>query len=373
MTPTPNTPPPPHLLRALRTFYQWRRPILWATAAGTLLAVVISLLLPVYYAATTTFLALNPSQNTVDVVFGESSDRIYVYGSGDDLDRLVAIAESDQVINYMVDRFDLYGVYGIDSAETKAPLKVRREFLDNYEIIKTDQDLIEMTVLDGDPEQAAAMARAARERTNDVAITVAKATQARLADNLRVEQGSRIITLDSINSRLERLRFSSGIYNTEAQGEALSMQSSEIQTDIATTRARLAAYENNRRLRGARDSVAKLRIELQTLQSTRIALDSQLVQLNENIGPIDNLTEERMRTNVSLAYDRVRLKQYETLLATDMRALEVMEEAAVPVAKAKPIRSLIVLGGLVFSFVAAIIGVLVIEAARKYDWQSVTR
>ncbi|MEL7160858.1 MAG: hypothetical protein AAFN92_08870 [Bacteroidota bacterium] len=367
-----STAPPPHLLGVLRSLWQWRLPILGLTVAGTLLAVVISLLLPEYFTGRTSFLAISPDQISIDGVFGNTNNRVQFYGSGDDIDRLLSVAESDELVDFMVDSFDLYTVYDIDPTKPKAPVYVRSEFIGNYEVTKTARDAIELEVLDQDPERAAAMARAAREKTNDIILSLIRGTQGRTAAGLRKEITRREAALTEINKRIGKLREDSGVYNTEAQSEALATLSTSLENQLASTQAKIDAYRR-RGGRGARDSIAKYEIRLSGLESSRIVLDSQLVRLNDNLGPIDNLEEERLRLNNALSYDRIRLKQFESVLSSEQRALEVVEEAKVPYAKSKPIRSLIVLGAAVFSFLVAVVGALLIDTGRRYDWSAIFR
>jgi len=102
--------PPPHLLGVLRSLWQWRTPIVLVTAAGTIMAIIIALLLPEYFTGRTSFLAISPDQVSIDGVFGNNSNRMQFYGTGDDIDRVMAVAESDALVDYMVDAFKLYTV-----------------------------------------------------------------------------------------------------------------------------------------------------------------------------------------------------------------------------------------------------------------------
>ncbi len=361
---------PAHLIGVLRSIWQWRWPITYVTVAGTLMAVIISLLLPEYFTSQTAFLTISPDQVSIDGVFGNSNSRIQFYGTGDDIDRLMAVAESDALVDHMVEEFDLYQVYDIDSTKQKAPVYVRREFLSLYDVKKTPRDAIELSVSDKDPVRAAAMARAARERINEISLNLIRATQERSAAGLRDEVNNREENLADLNRRLRELRDKYGVYNTAAQSEALAERTTSMQENLASTGAKISAYRQ-RGGRGARDSIAKYEIQLAGLESAKTDLDSQLMRLNLSIGPLDNLEEERLDLNNALSEDRIRLKQFETILRSEQRALEVVEEAKVPVAKSYPIRSLIVLGALVFSFVVAVAGALLIDATRRYDWGEV--
>ena len=363
--------PPPHLLGVLRSLWQWRKPIIYVTLAGTLLAVIISLVLPNYFTASTTFLAISPDQNSIDGIFGKKGGGyVEFYGTGDDIDRLMSVSESDALVDYMVEEFNLYEVYDIDSTKAKAPVYVRREFLGLYDVTKTPRDAIELEISDKDPVRSAAMARAARTKIDEISLSLIRGTQRRSTEGLRDEVKNREENLAEINRRLGELREQYGVYNTSALSEALAARTSSMQESLASVAARLNTYRQ-RGGRGVRDSIAKLEVQLAGLKSARIDLDSQLVNLNKGVGPIDNLEEERKDLNEALSEDRIRLKQFETVLRADQRSLEVVEEAKVPVAKSSPIRSLIVIGSMLFSFIVAVAGVLLIDSGRRYDWEAV--
>ena len=366
------TPPPPHLLSVLRSLWLWRRPIAITTATGTLLAIIISLLLPVYYQSTTSFIALNPEQNTIDGIFGVNLGKISLYGDSDDIDRLLAVSESDDLVNYMIQTFDLYRVYDIDSTKRKSPLTVRKEFLDNLLVEKSPRDIISISIEDRDPGRASRMAAAAREKVNDIAAGIAIAAQRRTAESLEDELNLRNTTLTALNDSLRNLRTRSKVYNATTQSSALSETSSELSGSIAGASAQLLAY----RRRGgssARDSIARLEVRLAGYTQAKVAVDSQLSILNESLGEFSTMDEEVTSLNEALALDRLRLKQLKTVLRNDQRVLEVVEPARVPIVKSRPIRSLIVIGSALFTFVAALVGVLLIQSTRRYDWSAVFR
>lgn len=367
---TPSATPPAHLLGVLQSLWRWKLPILSVTLAGAVLSVIISLLLPEYYKASTTFLTISPDQISIDGVFGNTNSRMQFYGSGDDIDRMMSVAESDALIDHIIETFDLYTVYDIDTTKVKAPLYVRREFLSNYEVSKNARDAIELEISDRDRRRVAKMVTEARKQVNDISLTLVRGTQERSAQSLRREIASAEESLARIDDRIRELREASGIYNTEAQSEALAAKTTLIQNQIATTNAKLDTYRQNGG-RGARDSIAKYRVQLAGYASAQENLDAQLANLNGSLGPIDNLEEERGRLNQALSKNRIRLKQYETILGTDMRAIEVLEEARVPVARSYPVRSLMVIGATIASFFFAVVGALLIDTGRRYNWDQV--
>ncbi|WP_116125983.1 hypothetical protein [Lewinella sp. IMCC34183] len=368
-TPYDTPAPPTHLLGVLRTLWRWRRPILFTTAAGALLSIVISLLLPEYYTGYTSFVAISPEQISIESTFGTNGGRIAFYGTGDDIDRLLSISESKEVIDHLVDSFHLYSIYDIDSTTRKGPVKVAEEFRSHYSVERTPRDIIELTVEDRDPERAAAMARAARRRIDALNLALIRSTHRRNAAGLEQEAQESQQRLEELNTRLTELRQKSGIYNTEAQSEALALAASRVDQQLATSEARLVAF----REQNARDSIRKVTVDLAGLRETRVALTEQLAQLNASIGTIDNLEEERLQANETLNESRTRLKQYQSILGGDRATMEVIEEVSVPIVKSSPIRWLIVVLSTVVTFIFSVIGVLLLDNGRRYDWGSITR
>ena len=366
----PTSPTPPdHLLGVLRTLWRWRKPIVLTTLAGAILAVIISLLLPVFYTGFTSFVALSPEQNSLESTFGNGGQRIQFYGTGDDIDRMLSIAESNEVIEFMVDTFNLYSVYGIDSINRKGQVRVAQEFLSRYEVLRNPRDVIELSVEDKDPERAAAMARAARERIDQINLALIRSTHRRNATGLQREVAEGQRRLDLLNDRLTQIRQESGVYNTEAQSETIATSASLLSQQVARTEARLQEF----RARGIQDSITKLTVNLAGLLRTQEAVNEQLEKLNSSIGSIENMEEERLQANESLSESRTRLKQFETILGDDRRTLEVIEEATVPMVKSSPIRWLIVVVATTITFLLSLLAVLLIDAGRRYDWDRITR
>lgn len=364
-------PPPPHLFRRLHSLWRRRYLIIYFTSASTLFAVIISLLLPNYFTASTTFLTISPDQNSIGGVFGKQ-DGGYVefYGTGNDIERIMSVAESDDLVDFMVDKFNLYKVYNIDSTKRKGPVRVRREFLGLYSVIKTPRDAIELKMSDQDPPRAAAMAQAACQKINEISLNLIRNTQQRIIDGLRSEVKNREKNLADINLRLGQIRKISGVYNTSVQSEVLATRTNSMQESLVSISARLDAYRH-RGGKGSLDSIAKLEIQLAGMKSARIDLDSQLVRLNKSVGPIDNLEEERRELNGALSKDRVRLKQLEAVIRSDQRSIEVLEEAKVPFVKSSPIRGMIIALAFFFSFIAAILVILVFDSGSRHKWKSV--
>jgi hypothetical protein len=138
-----------------------RRFLILCTLAPTLLAGILSILLPKYFRAQTRVLPVNSRLSDKARFSGEEISELYsAFGSGDDLDRIYAAARSETVSRKMVDSFQLvdrYGLSGKGAAATElAILKLQKR----TDIRKTEYGELQVRAWDKDPGVAAALANA---------------------------------------------------------------------------------------------------------------------------------------------------------------------------------------------------------------------
>lgn len=359
------------LLGVLRSLWQWRRPILYVSAAAAIGSLIISLLLPVYYQAETSFLAINPDQANPDIISGTIASKTPLYGNMNDIDRLMAIAESNELVDYLVDEFGLYEHYDIDSTNLKASVKVRRKFRGLYEVTKTPQDAILIEVEDTDPELAAQLANAARQRLDHISKNLIRQALGKTVEVMRRDVENQQNILLGMADSLRILRETYAIFDLETQTEVLTTRSNQIRQRLTSVEAKLAAYRDSR-LRGARDSVAKLGVERQGLRSVQASLDSQLALVSIGMEPILAIVEGRTSLSELHNEAKQRLEQFQNAMQSDLSLIATLETAQPPVIKSRPKRSLVVVGATFVAFLLSVLGVLAIENGRRYDWKKIT-
>lgn len=361
---------PYDLLAVLKTIWQGRKTILYLLIFALILAVVSSLLLPNYYKGETRFLALSPDQLAPETLFGTTGTKPQVYGNMNDIDRLLAIAESNELIDYLIQKFDLFTHYAIDPQKPKAAVLVRKKLLSLYEVTKTPKDAILLEIEDKEPEMAAALANAARDQIDAINRNIIKAAQQQNSEALKNEIANKQDLMRQYSDSLQSLRERYGIYDITTQQEVLSTEAANLDQQLASAGARLSAYKQ-RSGRVAQDSIAKLGIQLQGLKQAKIKLDSQLVQLNEGMVPIENLDISRIELGRNLNKDEERLQQFEAALRSRQPSIALLETAQIPQIKSSPHRSLIVLGTGFLSGIFAIFLVLLLDSGRRYAWKDI--
>jgi uncharacterized protein involved in exopolysaccharide biosynthesis len=127
----------------------------------TLLAAVLSLLLPKYYLSQTSVLPVNSRLSDKARFTGEEIAELYsAFGNGDDLDRIFAAARSEDVYRRLTDSFRLVEHYRLTEKGSEAPEMAARRLRKQSEIRKSEYGEMQVRVWDRDPVLAASMSNA---------------------------------------------------------------------------------------------------------------------------------------------------------------------------------------------------------------------
>ena len=145
-----------NLIDLVRTLLKWKWQIFWVTFAAAVTSIIVALwVLLVYYKSTALFYPTNQGITDRSSLFSTSGgeNRVDYFGTKNDANRVLSIAYSAPIIDFMINHFKLYDHYDIDtSANRYWRTKVKRKFQNNYTAIKTERDAIEITIFDEDAE-----------------------------------------------------------------------------------------------------------------------------------------------------------------------------------------------------------------------------
>jgi hypothetical protein len=195
-----------------------------------------------YYKATTIFYPSNQDLSKPELIFGGTIKVTEYFGTDKDVDRILEIAASNELVDYMIGRFGLFNHYGIDSASHEGRYWARLRFRDLYVVQKNRNDAIELTIEDTDPQLASDMANAAREKIDEFAQRLTKDSQAKLLasfDSNLKRKDSRAITawrlsVRIVQNQLQNLR--RGRTRRTSSPEQLTRAEEDIARNTATPR-----------------------------------------------------------------------------------------------------------------------------------------
>ena len=368
------------LLPVLGTLYPWRRRILYITAGVFVISALASLLLHNYYQGKTIFYAASQDLFKPEKVFGGGQTEMYYYGSGEDIDRILTVGNSYEVIDYLIDSFDLWKDYKIKPGTSKAKYKMRKAFRENYNILLTKQDALELTVEDKDPERAALLANAAREKINQLVRNIIKNSQIGLVSSYTKSIHNKEKIMQGTLDTLIFYRQKSGIYDASGQTQLLAKRVTEVTNSVERDKASLAALELQHLTGKLADTVKviKARIvgaqrELTILNGDDPTSNYSLKNFNNAKGRIELLENRYARSYEQIGYDLEKLKLYNSAIDIDIPAVHLIEPAEVPLYKSRPKRSIIVIACTLAAFLFSIAAVLAIESYRRMDWGALVR
>ncbi len=356
-----------NLLDLINGIYRWRKPIIISCILAAIISVIVSLVLPNYYRSTTVFYAASPDlANPLPV--GTVETKRKVYGTDTDLDRLFSIANSSEVEEFLINEFDLFDRYEIDQNSDQAQYAVRLSLAKMFNTKKNKFDALELSVEDKEPEMAAQMANAAREKINEIGQKVIKESQFNLLKNYKsavdTKEEVRKQTIDSLGKLRKRFQ----IFNARSQGENLGEQLATVEGKYFNAKAKLDAFKKSSVYR---DSMIAVQAKVDGLKKQLDKLRQLGDNYSEGAGTIERLELEAREFGTQLALDKERYKQLKSAYETPFNALHLVQKAEIPVIKSRPIRSMIVIGTVGITFFLGIIWAILMSQYRDVNWRSV--
>jgi uncharacterized protein involved in exopolysaccharide biosynthesis len=285
----------------IRIFIKWKKLILIITLTGFIGSTIVAFLLPQYFKSTAIFYPYN--LNGLDPKMASSDQPTQLFGTNDDLERMIQIGTSSELIQYMIYKYDLYKRYDIDTTKEKyGKYNIILEFKDNVDIIKNEMGAIEVIVFDKDPKIASEMA-------NELVSKIDQINRRALIDNNLKTYSITAATLESKTKDLEAFSNSLKAYaNSETGSSNKGIAESE--------------------------KISKIDFKL-TEQIT------QLIDLKER-------------------YDR-----FSMFLKSDFSSIFIIEKAYPSEKKAKPIISLVIILSTIIVLFFTLIIILLIEYYRQ--------
>lgn len=340
-----------------------RRILRVAIATGVITA-IITFVLPNYYKSTTIFYAASPDLSMPSPI-NNANDKMNVYGNDYDIDRLLSISQSNELIHHLIAKFDLYNHYKIDSLESISRHKIQKRFLSLYNVMKTKYRAISLSVEDKEPEMAAAIADEAREKISEIAQRLIKESQKKTLEsylNNIVEKSNYLAHLND-SLRLEKEKY--GIIDLTSQAEVLAINNTDVNLSLNDKKGILTRMEE---LNIPRDSINQISARIAGLENKKKEIDKQLKNYNNGAAKVRSLESQVGIINGQVGMLTERYNQLNATYLSPFTTLLVVESADTPEIKSRPKRSLIVLGA---CFLAAFLMALLLILKQFFTEEKV--
>lgn len=356
-----------------------KRFIMRFVAGGALLAIVIALVLPVKYEATTVLLPPTQSTSMASAMLGQVGGMAGLgslatlaggFGIKSQADMYVSFLKSRTVEDAVVDRFELMKEY-----RTKRKSDARKVFESYSSVVAGNKDgLIRITVEDRDHNRAAEIANGWVEEFRKLSATMAitEAARRRLFFEQQLEPAKEDLT--KAEESMRKVEQSTGVLQIDSQARALI-------ESVAVLRAQVVAKEVQ--IQGMRSFAAEDNPDLLLAKQELAALQKQLQQLagSQSDTSSDIVLSKGKVTQAGLEYVRRYrdLKYYETVYELLIKGLEVakldeakegeivqvVDTAVPPDTKSSPHRTIIVVVSTILSFFMAIFWIVAREGFKR--------
>jgi tyrosine-protein kinase Etk/Wzc len=335
-----------------------KRFIMRFVLGSTLLAIVVSLLLPVRYEAKTVLLPPPQNSSIGSALMGQLGglgalgSLASLAGGGLSLknpaDMYVSLLTSRTVEDAMIERFGLMKEY-----RTKKISDARKEFEHRTTAIAGAKDgLIRLTVEDSDPKRAAEMANAYVEefRKLSASLAITEAARRRLFFEEQLRQSKDNLT--AAEEAMAKTQQSTGVLQIDSQAKTLIETAAVLRAQVVAKQVQIEgmrsfATDDNPNLILAKQELTALQSQLERVAGSQQDIGSDI---NLSKGRVTRAGMEYLRRYRELKYQEtiyeLLAKEFEVAKLDEAREgaiVQVVDVAVTPDKKSSPHRALIVI------------------------------
>ncbi len=205
--------------------FAWRKRyiLIIVSAIAFVTSAILSLTIPDKYKSTVSMFptaSVSISNNLVEITSGISSTvDLLSFGDESEVERLIQILNSHQVMAHIIDKFNLYDHYSIDSTNADSRTKIIAKYKSNIEAKRTMYTSIILEVRDQNPEIAAAIANEVATYADKVYRNIRKERAFEAMKIARDEYNATNMLIEKISDSLRTIR-EKGVHDYETQAEA---------------------------------------------------------------------------------------------------------------------------------------------------------
>lgn len=193
------------------------------------------------YKAEADFIISNPLYADRNNLFRTRDTRFVDYfGGDDDIDRVLVIASSDTLRNYLTDKLNLWDAYKLDKSNPEDRLEMKEIFKDRFKMERTEYTTAKVYYTDTDPERAANVVNLAIEMSESIfrgyylkmKDNVANSIRKRIGD-IDTEIKDNVMQMAQLNEELRSANTDAERIMIRTKGEELSAINGQLIEDKA--------------------------------------------------------------------------------------------------------------------------------------------
>ena len=154
----------------LSILYRWRRQIIILCGIAAIGSAIISLVVPEIYTSKVTFMVANPYMMERGSLFQREAGEtpVYLFGGEYEMNRLISLSQSRTLQDYVIQKFNLYAHYEIDTTDEYKDYNVREALESHFSILKTPEGMLLAQVEDKDKHFAADLANGIVKKLDEI-------------------------------------------------------------------------------------------------------------------------------------------------------------------------------------------------------------
>jgi uncharacterized protein involved in exopolysaccharide biosynthesis len=369
-----------------RIVWEHRRTLAWATLCGFVLSIVVVLLLPKGFEATTklmppesgsgsgaAMMAALATRGAGGMLGGLAGELLGAKGSGP---VFVEILESRTVADRLIEEFQLSHEYSTTKIE------YTRKVLEAHTKISEDRKsgVITITVTDRQPWRAAAMAQAyvgeLDRLVSQLSTSSARRERIFLEERLKTVKGD----LDEAATKFSEFASKNTAIDIPAQGKAMVEAAAVLQGQLIAAEAEASGLEkiytvNNMRVKALQARIGELREQLQKLGGStspaEVRNDNSLYPSIRKL-PLLGVTYADLfrRTKIEETVYELLTQQYELAKvqeAKEIPSVKILDSAVVPTVKSSPHRVALTWCGTALAFCGGVAWILLRKRWTEID------
>lgn len=361
-----------HLMDFVHSAIKWKKPIIALSSLAFIGSIVIALVMNPIYESITTIYPANPSLTDKSYLFdsGNGNHSVELYGSKEDVDRIISIAKSGQVLVHVIHKYNLFDHYKIeiDTAKGGHYDAAISRLKKNLQVVKTEYRGIEIKVKDKNKDLAAKIANEIVSKTDEVAQKMIMSSRNEMREIFDDALLERQMKVDSITDTLIATKRAYSKYlllNIEEKAQRLTTDITETKVSLSELKAQ---YEILKKKYSASDlRVVSLNSQITGLQSRLYTLEKEWNQ-NQRDQKIYAKAQEMIKIlelKQEFAIDELKTHQkthdYYTLSANQSVSFIYVMEKAYPADTETSILFLLVAASLMITVVISVVSATVID------------
>jgi uncharacterized protein involved in exopolysaccharide biosynthesis len=196
----------------IRLLQRRNRFVITITLLSMALGVLFFMVRKKKYQAKAAFFVSNPIYADRSTIFAGADSRYTDYfGDEDDIDRVIALSESDTVIFPVVVNSGLDKAYNLDINNPKDAFEIKQRFLKSLDLKRTEYKLMELAFTDKDPELSARVVNESVKQLENGYRSFYTNQKASIYNSIRSKVKDMDSTINSLTDSLVKLRVASGI------------------------------------------------------------------------------------------------------------------------------------------------------------------